>query len=63
MAERTSRARRFVESAELYDAIYHFKNYQRECERLRTLIFEAVPAGREILDVACGTGEHARYLK
>lgn len=63
MASRTSRARRFVESAELYDAIYHFKNYARECERLRALIDETVPAARTILDVACGTGEHARFLK
>src|ERR1700752_2391846 len=63
MAARTSRARRFVESAELYDAIYQFKNYKRECERLRALIDEAVPAGSTILDVACGTGEHARFLK
>jgi SAM-dependent methyltransferase len=53
----------FVESAELYDAIYHFKNYPRECERLRGLIGEAVPAASTILDVACGTGEHARFLK
>jgi len=53
----------FVESAELYDAIYHFKNYARECERLRGLIGEAVPAASTILDVACGTGEHARFLK
>jgi SAM-dependent methyltransferase len=63
MAARTSRARRFVESAELYDAIYHFKNYARECERLRSLIGEAVPGASTILDVACGTGEHARFLK
>ena len=63
MAARTSRTRMFVESAELYDAIYHFKNYARECERLRGLIGEAVPAASTILDVACGTGEHARFLK
>jgi SAM-dependent methyltransferase len=63
MAARTSRARSFVESAELYDAIYQFKNYKRECERLRALIDEAVPGARTILDVACGTGEHARFLK
>jgi SAM-dependent methyltransferase len=63
MAARTSRTRMFVESAELYDAIYHFKNYARECERLRSLIGEAVPAASTILDVACGTGEHARFLK
>jgi len=53
----------FVESAELYDAIYHFKNYARECERLRSLIGKAVPAASTILDVACGAGEHARFLK
>jgi len=63
MAARTSRARRFVESAELYDAIYHFKDYRRECERLRALIDEAASAAGTILDVACGTGEHARFLK
>ena len=53
----------FLESAELYDAIYHFKNYARECERLRALIADAVPGARTILDVACGTGEHAKFLK
>lgn len=63
MAARTSRTRMFVESAELYDAIYHFKDYARECERLRGVIGEAVPAASTILDVACGTGEHARFLK
>jgi SAM-dependent methyltransferase len=53
----------FVESAELYDAIYHFKNYARECEQLRELIDTAVPGARTILDVACGPGNHARLLK
>src|SRR6516225_132996 len=63
MAARKSRARRFVDSAELYDAIYQFKNYKIESERLRALIDQVVPAARTILDVACGTGEHARFLK
>src|SRR5712675_1791 len=53
----------FVDSPELYDAIYQFKNYARECERLRDLIDAAVPGARTILDVACGTGEHAKFLK
>jgi hypothetical protein len=60
---RVNPGHRFVESAELYDAIYQFKNYKIESERLRALIDEAVPAARTILDVACGTGEHARFLK
>jgi SAM-dependent methyltransferase len=53
----------FLESAELYDAIYHFKNYGRECEVLRAIIQVAAPGARTILDVACGTGEHAKFLK
>src|SRR5713226_2435477 len=53
----------FLESPELYDAIYHFKNYARECEILREIIAAAVPGARTILDVACGTGEHAKFLK
>ncbi len=53
----------FLESAELYDAIYHFKNYGRECELLRAIIQVAAPGTRTILDVGCGTGEHAKFLK
>jgi SAM-dependent methyltransferase len=53
----------FLLSAELYDAIYHFKNYQRETERLRNLIERLVPGARTLLDVACGTGEHGKFLK
>jgi ubiquinone/menaquinone biosynthesis C-methylase UbiE len=60
---RRSRPRWFVDSPELYDAIYHFKNYRRECERRRSLIDENVPGARTMLDVACGTGEHARFLR
>lgn len=58
-----SEADNFLQSAELYDAIYHFKHYQRESEHLRNLIDRIVPDARTLLDVACGTGEHARFLK
>jgi SAM-dependent methyltransferase len=53
----------FLESAELYDAIYHFKNYAHECEILRAVIAVAAPGSRTVLDVACGTGEHDKFLK
>lgn len=53
----------FVESAELYDAIYHFKNYAHECEILRAIIAVNAPRAHTILDVACGTGEHDKFLK
>jgi SAM-dependent methyltransferase len=57
------RTHMFIDSPELYDAIYHFKDYARECDRLRSLINEVVPGARTILDVACGTGTHAKFLK
>jgi ubiquinone/menaquinone biosynthesis C-methylase UbiE len=60
---RVPRTCQFLDSPELYDAIYHFKNYAGECERLRSVINEIVPDASTILDVACGTGEHARFLK
>jgi len=53
----------FLDSAELYDTIYHFKDYARECKRLTNIIEEVMPGARTILDVACGTGEHAKFLK
>jgi hypothetical protein len=46
----------FIDNPELYDAIYHFKDYARECDRLRSLIDEVVRGARTILDVACCTG-------
>ncbi|HKV55012.1 MAG TPA: class I SAM-dependent methyltransferase [Candidatus Binataceae bacterium] len=63
MAVEKGDAAQFLDSPELYDAIYHFKNYAREAERLREIIIKAAPGARTILDVACGTGEHSRFLK
>ncbi|HEY2375252.1 MAG TPA: class I SAM-dependent methyltransferase [Gemmatimonadaceae bacterium] len=53
----------FSESAELYDLIYStFKNYDAECVALAALIRREHPGARTVLDVACGTAEHARIL-
>jgi SAM-dependent methyltransferase len=49
-------------SAELYDAIYSFKDYPEEAEKVRSLIRERAPRARTLLDVACGTGAHLQYL-
>jgi SAM-dependent methyltransferase len=53
----------FSASAEYYDLIYStFKDYAAESARIAGLLREVHPACRTILDAACGSGEHARWL-
>lgn len=52
----------FSESPELYDLIYSFKDYRAESVLIRELIRREHPHARSILDVGCGTAEHARFL-
>lgn len=54
----------FSKSAELYDEIYlKLKDYEAEAQKIGELIARENPSARSILDVACGTGEHARILR
>jgi len=51
-------------SAEYYDIIYSYKKYKEESAKLRTLIRRYKrSSGRDLLDVACGTGGHIAHLK
>ncbi len=51
-------------SAELYDTIYSFKNYEKEAAKLHQLIQQHKRSpGNDLLEVACGTGGHVTYLK
>lgn len=52
----------FRRSAEVYDAVYSFKDYAAEADRLRALFADRVPQATSLLDVACGTGTHLEYL-
>ena len=52
----------FSVSAELYDAIYSFKDYATESSKIRQFIERERPGAKSILDVACGTAEHAKHL-
>lgn len=54
----------FSRSAHLYDAIYgSFKNYGDECEKIYSVLSNVRPHPKHLLDIACGTGEHAKVLQ
>ncbi|HZD13030.1 MAG TPA: class I SAM-dependent methyltransferase [Candidatus Binatus sp.] len=54
----------YQKSSEFYDEIYSYKDYKRESEKVHRIIQDhKKTAGRSLLDVACGTGNHIQYLK
>ncbi|MDX6534879.1 MAG: hypothetical protein QOJ13_2049 [Gaiellales bacterium] len=52
----------YARSSRFYDAIYSFKDYAGEAERLDREIQARRPGARTLLDVACGTGAHLAHL-
>jgi SAM-dependent methyltransferase len=53
----------YTQFAKWYDLHYRsIKNYGEECERLAYLLEKLDPIPQNLLDVCCGTGEHARIL-
>jgi SAM-dependent methyltransferase len=53
----------FDASAEYYDLLYStFKDYAAETAAMTALLRRLNPHCRTVLDVACGTGEHAKRL-
>ena len=53
----------FSKTAAYYDLIYgQLKDYLGEAEKLRAMLAQLDPIPRQLLDVGCGTGEHAFYL-
>lgn len=54
----------FSRTAQYYDKIYSFKDYQAEVQKLTAIIHEHLRSGgNRLLDVACGTGGHIKCLK
>lgn len=48
----------------LYDIVYRaVKDYRSEAAKLAALVRARHPSATRLLDVACGTGEHASYLR
>lgn len=52
----------FKKSAHLYDILYSFKDYPAESQKIIGLIQNEMPGAQTLLDVACGTAEHDKYL-
>jgi ubiquinone/menaquinone biosynthesis C-methylase UbiE len=52
----------FNQTAQYYDLIYSFKDYKDEAQKITALIQKELPTAKSILDVACGTAEHAKLL-
>lgn len=47
-----------------YDRLYSWKDYKTESEKIREYVKKyKTSRGKEMLDVACGTGNHIQYLK
>ena len=54
----------YKKSAMYYDLIYSWKNYKKEANTIRVLINKYNKSGgRDLLEIACGTGKHTEYLK
>ena len=49
-------------SIEYYDAIYSWKDYFFESERISHWIDKYVPDAKNLLELACGTGQHISHL-
>jgi len=54
----------YRELAKYYDLIYSSKDYKKETARIKALVSRYKKSGgKDLLDVACGTGRHLEYLK
>jgi len=54
----------YRELAKYYNLIYSFKDYRKETIRIKALVLKYKKSeGKDLLDVACGTGHHLAYLK
>lgn len=54
----------YKELAKYYDSIYFWKDYKKESKKIRAWISKYKKSGgKELLDVACGTGKHLQFLK
>lgn len=53
----------YSRSAQLYDRLYAFKDYDAAADQLHALVQARCPGARTLLDVGCGTGRHLASLR
>ena len=53
----------FTKSAAFYDALYSWKDYASEVQKIREVVATRAPDAATLLDVACGTGHHMSLLR
>lgn len=53
---------RYTKLAKYYDLTHHFRNYEQEAEFINLVIRKYLPSADRILDIACGTGNHAIFM-
>lgn len=54
----------YKDLARYYDLIYSWKDYEKESYKIVDLVNKFKKSnGNKLLDVACGTGHHLKYLK
>ncbi len=53
----------YAQSADIYDVIYRFLDYEGESKKLQSIIQQYQPNAKTLLDLACGTGKHLEFLR
>ncbi len=52
----------FLNTAQYYDSLYAFKDYEQESKEIRKSIKQLHPSAESILDIGCATAEHLKHL-
>jgi len=59
-----AKEKHYMALAKYYDLIYSWKDYKKEAGIIHRLIQKHKKTkGKEVLEVACGSGNHIQYLK
>jgi SAM-dependent methyltransferase len=53
----------YDKSADYYDVLNSFKDYDAEASYLQRVLDEVAPEAKTLLDAACGTGQHLQRLQ